>query len=182
MERKRSFRWLVWVIGILLLLVIIFFAAVYSGLYNVAATYPDPAPMHWLFDTTMEHSVKRHARGIATPELTEGAKIRQGFGLYRRRCAGCHGAPGQPIGEIARAMNPAAPELADEAEEWQPNELFWITKNGIRMTGMPAWKDILSDDDIWAIVAFMQKLPEMSPDEYQRLEAENPPPVRRGGG
>jgi hypothetical protein len=68
-------------------------------------------------------------------------------------------------------MYPQPPVLTDSAKEWSPSELFWIIRNGIKMSGMPAWP-ARSDDDLWDIIAFLQKLPSMSEQEYANLVKE----------
>lgn len=67
-------------------------------------------------------------------------------------------------------MYPKPPPLTGASKRFTPGELFWILKYGIKMTGMPAWGDH-SDDDLWNAAAFLEKLPDMTPDDYQRLKA-----------
>ena len=161
------------IIGVIVVLGILGILFIYSGIYNVAANYPDTALAAWVFSTTMDHSVQHHAASIKTPALDDPAMVEAGFGHYRRMCAGCHGAPG--IHKMARGFNPDPPELTEAAGDWKPNELFWIVKNGVRMSGMPAWGVSQSDDKIWEIVAFARKLPSMKPAEYQALNRKIPP-------
>jgi mono/diheme cytochrome c family protein len=169
------------VIGVILALVILGalgLSFIYSGIYNVAATYPDAAPVAWVLSTTMDRSVKRHAAGIKAPALDDPAMLQAGSSRYRTTCVACHGAPGVQIGDTGRGLNPDPPELTEAASDWKPNELFWITKNGVRMSGMPAWGVTYSDKDIWAIVVFVRKLPSMTPSEYQALSLKAPPVVK----
>ncbi|MFQ6005653.1 MAG: c-type cytochrome, partial [Woeseia sp.] len=91
---------------------------------------------------------------------------------YNSMCAGCHGAPGMEPEPLGQGLNPAAPDLAEEAAEMTPAELFWVTKNGIKMTGMPAWGATHDDDAIWPVVAFMTNLPGLDQAAYQALLAE----------
>jgi mono/diheme cytochrome c family protein len=167
------------IIGLVILVIIIAVAVIYSGLYNVAANYPDKASVAWVFSTTMDHSVRRHASGIKSPALDDPAMVQAGFNLYRGMCRGCHGAPGAHIETIVKGFNPEPPELTESAGDWKPNELFWITKYGVRMSGMPAWGITLPDKQIWSIVAFMRKLPSMTPAEYQALDRKAPKMMRR---
>ena len=160
------------IIGVIVVLGILGILFIYSGIYNVSATYPDNALSEWVLSTTMDHSVQHHAADIKTPALDDPEMVKIGFGHYRQMCAGCHGAPGVP--KKARGFNPEPPDLVEEAAEWKANELFWITRNGIRMSGMPAWGVSHSDKEIWEIVAFMQKLPSMKPAEYQALDRQVP--------
>lgn len=87
-------------------------------------------------------------------------------------CVGCHGAPNTPPSEIADGLNPNPPELANSKKTKPPTELYWIVKNGIKMTGMPAFGPTHTEEELWAIVAFLKKLPELSQDEYQAMDKE----------
>ena len=78
---------------------------IYSGLYNVAATAPHWAVTAWVFATTMDHSVARHARGIRAPDLADTAQIARGYARYIDLCAICHGGPGLPQSDIAKGLN-----------------------------------------------------------------------------
>jgi len=166
------------IIGFIVVVAIVALAVIYSGIYSVAANYPDNAAVEWLLSTTMDHSVRRHAAGIQVPPLDDPAMIQAGFNHYRRMCRGCHGAPGVE-NKGGPVFNPEPPELTEETAEWKPNELFWITKNGVRMSGMPAWSPSHSDEDIWAIVAFTRKLPTMTAAQYQAMEKKAPTGMRR---
>jgi mono/diheme cytochrome c family protein len=173
--RGSKWRCVAWVLVIVVVLVAIGLAVLYSGVYNIAATYPDRGPVRWALGTAMDHSVARHAAGIRVPPLDDPAMVRLGFQHYREMCVECHGAPGVPAAELARGLNPDPPELVESAGDWKPEELFWITKNGVRMTGMPAWGATHTDEQIWAVVAFMRGLPKLTPEAYKALDRQVPP-------
>ena len=88
-------------------------------------------------------------------------------------CAGCHLAPGVETSAIRTGLNPRPPVLARIIPHTPLAELFWIIKNGIKMTGMPAWGQTEDDASIWAIVAFLEKLHAMTPAEYRAMQKEN---------
>jgi hypothetical protein len=98
--------------------------------------------------------------------------LRHGFDEYREMCVACHGAPGVERGALGKGINPEPPDLAKESAEWSDRELFWITKHGIKMAGMPAFGITHSDEELWGIVAFVRRLESMSPEEYRRLAGE----------
>jgi mono/diheme cytochrome c family protein len=157
-------------------LVILLIAAslvfIYSGVYNVAATEPHIKPVEWLLNLTLEKSVSRHAKGIEVPPVSDDSIVQTGFIHYKEMCVTCHGAPGVSPSELAKGLNPEPPDLVEELEEGQRSteQLFWITKYGIKMTGMPAFGPTHSDDEIWAIVAFLKRLPDLSPEEYRAMD------------
>jgi Raf kinase inhibitor-like YbhB/YbcL family protein len=125
--------------------------------------------VNWFLDEGMEHSVKQHAKRIAAPELSDRAMIVMGFHHYDAMCVECHGAPGVRHKEIAEGLWPEAPDLAKTASDWKPEELYWIIKNGIKFTGMPAWGPSHRDQDLWALTAFVRTLPAMSASAYAAM-------------
>jgi len=155
------------VVIVLLMAALLF---IYSGLFDVAASSPDNGLVRWVLETTQERSVARRMKAVQVPPLTDPALLQTGFLHYKENCVTCHGAPGIEASEIGQGLNPYPPELATEAGEGNPQELFWIVKNGIKMTGMPAFGVTHTDQEIWAIVAFLKKMPKMSPQQYQALE------------
>jgi len=142
---------------------------VYSGVYHVGATDQHSDLTYWLLDTARVQSIKAHAAGIPVPAgLNNQAMILMGTGHFAAHCAVCHGAPGVPKGDIARGLYPAPPDLSKAAQLYTPAELFWIVKNGIKMSGMPAWNDH-TNEELWATVAFLERLPGMSEQDYAKL-------------
>lgn len=145
--------------------------AVVAGAYDVAADVPHTQPVYSLLRVVMEHSVRRRARGIEERSLAAPELAARGAVCFRDHCAGCHGAPGQAPQPAGLAMQPLPGPLVDASARWRVRELVWITRHGIRMTGMPAWAGRLDDNDIWAVAAFVQTLPDWSPAAYRRLQA-----------
>jgi mono/diheme cytochrome c family protein len=157
------------VVIVLLVLALAAVGFIYSGIYDVAATTPDTGLIQWALETTQHRSVHRRAEEVEAPaSLDDPNLIRTGLIEYHEMCVVCHGAPGVPISPVGQGLNPSPPELAKESGE-EAGELFWVTKNGIKMTGMPAFGVTHTDDEIWAIVAFVSRLPKLSPEEYQAM-------------
>ena len=156
----------------------------YGGYYDVASTKLHFQPVHTLLERGMRESVQRYAREVRTPASVGQAKILgaaanaasspapallRGAGLYRDNCVTCHGAPGVAQDDIGKSMQPVPGPLADASRRWRPNELYWITRHGIKMSGMPAWEFHLADEDLWAVVGFLVALPELSPQAYAAI-------------
>lgn len=139
---------------------------IFSGLVNVAASNPENALVEWVLSTTMKRSVSARARNLDAPGLADEHQIREGLSQYAGMCVDCHGAPGVKQSGFTRGLNPPPPILSEEVHEWDAAELFWITKHGVKMTGMPAFGQAHTDEEIWAMVAFLQQMPTMSPEEY----------------
>lgn len=153
-------------------LIIIGIIIIYSGLYNVSAADKPSGFEKWVLGTTMDNSVEKNSENISAPDLKAPEKITEGFAHYDEMCMICHGAPGKLESELARGLNPPAPDLSESVLDMSPEEIFWVTKNGIKMTGMPAWGKTHSDDKIWAIVAFIEKLPGMTGAQYDSLKTQ----------
>lgn len=157
-------KFIVNLIFLLIVIGLIGYGFAYSGIYNVSATKEHSEFVEEFLDLMVERSVEYHSKDMVVPDLSEQDKIEKGFVHYKDMCAGCHGSPEVDGSE---GFNPGPPDLAEEAEEWSAAELFWITKNGIKMSGMPSIGHDHSDDEIWDIVAFLKKLPGISPEEYR---------------
>ncbi len=147
-------------------------AMIYSGVFNVAATVTDAPPLRWVFVTTREAPIKRHARDIQAPALGGAQQLENGFRIYRDMCVMCHTPPGRLPTPMAIGLNPQAPSF--EENDMSAAELFWATKNGIRFTGMPAWGPPRSDQELWDLVAFMMALPKMNAADYDAVDRRVP--------
>jgi mono/diheme cytochrome c family protein len=142
---------------------------IYAGLYNIAADVPHTQPVYWLFETVRDRSVEARARDVVVPnDLNDPNRISRGAGQYADMCSGCHLAPGMKRTEISRGLYPRAPELRRKTDLTSA-EQFWIVKHGVKMTGMPAWGVTHDDELLWDVVAFVRKLPELTPEQYETL-------------
>jgi cytochrome c553/cytochrome c5 len=130
---------------------------------------------HWpitarFLDFAKARSVATHSLGIEPPSpLDDEALLIRGAGHYENGCYGCHGGPGGGIPPVMAAMTPPPPELTNRISRWKPEELFSIVKHGIKFTGMPAWPVQQRDDEVWAMVAFLRRMPNLDDGEYRRL-------------
>ncbi|UUP17999.1 c-type cytochrome [Nitratireductor thuwali] len=157
------------IVGTILVAIVVWLTVVYTGAYNVAASDPHFDAVRWSFDTTMHRSVANRAGGADLPENASEALLAEGAGHYAESCAHCHGGPGQEPAAWSRGMRPEPPHLVEAAIEWTGEEIHWIVSNGIKMTGMPAFGEHHSAEEITAIAAFVSALPGLSADDYSRL-------------
>jgi len=163
-------------LGIIITLAILAVLAVmYTGAFNVATGWQDPSLLRWVLVTTRESSIERRAQAIQAPVLDGVNRIENGFRGYREMCVICHGTPGGKPSPLAQGLNPEPPDLSEDEGHMSDAELFWVIKNGIRMTGMPAWGPSHDDEELWDIVAFVKTLPDMSAAEYGALDHRLPP-------
>lgn len=145
---------------------------IYSGAYDVSASTPHSAMSNWVMATTRQISVTRQAHGIDVPDLQSESLRHAGINDFEAMCVGCHGAPGKEPEPMGQGLNPPAPDLQQVAQQRTPAQLFWATKHGIKMTGMPAWGATHNDEALWPVVALLTALPEMDAEEYSELLAQ----------
>lgn len=154
---------------------------VYSGLYNIAASTPHFGPVAWLFHTTKHSSIERRADEGEAPESFSEEQVRQGAREFAETCVHCHGGPGVERTDWAKGLLPPPPDLEHSAEHWGPAELAWIVEHGIKMTGMPAFGQTHGEEEIWAVVAFLEQLPGMTPERFQQLGGQSRQSAAAGG-
>ncbi|WUR16162.1 c-type cytochrome [[Empedobacter] haloabium] len=145
------------------------YAVFRGGWYDVAATRQHFQFVHTLLERAMQHSVAFHARDIEVPRQPGEAALLRGAHLYVRHCQQCHGGPGVAPLPFAQSMQPVPGPLVDAARRWRPPELYYITRHGIKMSGMPAWGARLAEPELWALVAFLGQLPHLTADGYRGM-------------
>lgn len=171
--RKTSMKTLVMLVFVILLAVLGTGIYVWSGCYDIGADAPHTRPVRLLMQALRDQSVARHARDLSPPNLDDPQLILKGAGQYAAMCTGCHLAPGMADSEVRPGLYPQPPELAEL--HLDPRQAFWVIKHGIKMSAMPAWGGSHDDPTIWSMVAFVQKLPGMTPAQYKDIVARAPP-------
>lgn len=172
-------------INVWLAVVVVLVAAgifVYSGIYNIAADDPHTEPVFAALQLLRNRSIEVRSDNIKVPNLDDPQLILKGAGQYAAMCTGCHLAPGMEGSELRIGMYPRPPNLSEVYVK--PKVAFWTIKHGVKMSGMPAWGMVSGHDDevIWSLVAFLQKLPDMTPSEYQAVVAKAPADHAMQGG
>jgi cytochrome c553 len=167
--RTRTGRMVRTILFTLVALALSGFLFAWSGLYSIAASRGHWAVVEWALTFGMHSSVRTHALGVSVPPLDGPDLSALGAAHFHSGCAYCHGAPGVPMSPIARNMLPPPPDLSTATSQWRDRELFWIVKHGIKYTGMPAWVAQQRDDEVWAVVAFLKRLPNLDAAAYRDI-------------
>ncbi len=149
------------------------FLTAWSGLYSVAASRGHWPGFELFLEFGMRSSVRTHALGIQVPSLDDQNRLRRGASHFERGCAVCHGSPDRPSMAVVRSMLPEPSDLKALVPTWKTNELFWIVRNGLKYTGMPAWPALEREDEVWDVIAFLRELPTITPDRYRELAGIN---------
>ena len=141
-----------------------------TGRFNVAATAP-PDLTDKVAPWALDKSIARGAKSVTDPVSKDANAVALGLSHYRENCLPCHEVPGVDAAEFHEGMNPTPPDMdAQGVQQRSDAELFWVIKNGIRMTGMPAFGVNHSDEEIRHIVAFVRHTPQLTDAERQALK------------
>jgi mono/diheme cytochrome c family protein len=155
-------------IVLLLLLIVAAAVVIFGGLYPVAASSPHSAGIQWAIGEARDRAVERSASGLRAPQFST-ADVREGGSHFKGMCQECHGGPGVEPEEFATAMNPKPPNLARATGDLSTSEVFWIAKNGLKMTGMPAFGKADEDEELWKVAAFVKSIQKVSAADYASL-------------
>jgi len=161
-------------IGLLAIIVAIAAALFFfGGFYSVAGTEEDPGVVNWSLIQVRQASVARHGKDTPPFSLDDPAVVQQGARAFSERgCVNCHGGPGVEWQKFSEGLRPDPPDLKELAPQREPQQLFWVIKHGIKMTGMPSFGAIeVPDREIWTIAAFVKKLPNVSEADYKAWTA-----------
>jgi mono/diheme cytochrome c family protein len=145
----------------------------FGGFYSVAANVEDPAPVNWALVRVRTASIDRYAKDNPPANLNDDATVQAGARAYLDQgCQTCHGAPGVKWAKFSEGLHPDPPDLKEVAGELSPQQIFWVIKNGINMTGMPSFAAAgAKDDDLWKIAAFVKKLPSVKDEDFKNWTA-----------
>jgi mono/diheme cytochrome c family protein len=139
-----------------------------SGFYNIGADDHHTKVALTLITQLRDRSIEARLSSIKPQLAATPAMIKSGAERYASLCVGCHLAPGVGKSDLRAGLYPHPPNLAQE-EIQESRRAFWVVKHGIKMSAMPAWGKTLDDAAIWDVVAFVRKMPSLTPEEYQQL-------------
>jgi mono/diheme cytochrome c family protein len=174
-------------IAVTILAIVVYgYFVVTSGDVPAWAANAKPVPLEgWVATTSLRANLARYAPKGANPVPLTEANLMTGIDLYGRNCAACHGTPGSGESGIAKGEYPKPPQFGSHPEmashsmaemgshsmaDHPPGHTFWIIKNGIRLTGMPAWQGVLNDQEIWTLVLFLDQKDKLPPAAQQAWE------------
>jgi mono/diheme cytochrome c family protein len=180
LQGEHGMNFLRALIGLIVVFAIGAVGFIYSGIYDVGATSEDNPVIAWALHQTFAHSVVRRAKDVQVPlNLEMDETVRSGARFYSQNCVVCHGAPGQDRTAISQGLNPQPPDILNAARTNNPANMFWIVKNGVKMSAMPSFGKTQPDQQIWAIAAFLHNSRGISEEKYRELTraAAGQPPV-----
>jgi mono/diheme cytochrome c family protein len=140
----------------------IFFALVVLAFGFNPSALSEPGNLETYGATTALHILvwRRANREVTPPAPADRqASVEQGDKFYGLECADCHGLDGRTPTDVGRWMYPRAANLtSSNVQRYSDRELFWIVKHGIRLSGMPAFARVETDEHIWDVVEYLRTL------------------------
>lgn len=171
---RSGFRKLLpWALGLFAAGIVFALVIAYSGIFNIAASAGHPAWLEWFLTLGKERSVIVNSKPVVVPELNHVELVPLGAAHFQGGCSTCHRMPGQVLNPVYDQMLPPPPDLRIHAPMWTREQLFWIVRHGIQFTGMPSWSGQDRDDEVWAVVAFLEALPSMNAADYLKYVSGN---------
>jgi len=165
--KRRLRKLLPWALGLFAGGIVLVLVIAYSGIFNIAASAGHPAWMEWFLRLGKDRSVIVNSQSVDVPELDLAGLVPLGAAHFQGGCATCHRMPGQVLNPVYDQMLPPPPDLQTHAPMWTREQLFWMVRHGIQFTGMPSWSGHDRDDEVWAVVAFLEMMPSMKAEDYQ---------------
>jgi thiosulfate dehydrogenase len=158
------------VLGVCIPLIAIYGFFSFGGM--PVATRGGPLPLERFLVRKALHAAMKNDVDKKVPFAMDEKNLIAGAHNYVNQCAGCHGLPGTEAPRFANTMFPKAPQLFTEDENVTDDpegETFWKVKNGIRLTGMPAFETILNETEIWQISLLLAHSDQITPSVRNEL-------------
>jgi mono/diheme cytochrome c family protein len=140
------------------------FAVAQLGLYPIGADNPPGGLERALASRAMDVYASKHQPADNNPTEITAANLIEGAKEYEEHCAFCHGGAKATTSPMQDKFSPPVPQLINRIPHDDDAWLFWVTKHGVRMTGMPSWDGVLSDEEIWKVVAFVKHSDKLPPE------------------
>jgi mono/diheme cytochrome c family protein len=119
---------------------------------------------HWAAKRSLHVTLARETKALHGPATSTDSVMTLGVRLYKTNCAVCHGASDAKRSSVADGLYQEPPQFAKDDVTDDPIEVtYWKITHGIRFTGMPSYAKTLSDDQRWAIAAFLRHQDSLPP-------------------
>src|SRR4030095_15779118 len=161
---------LAWLSLILILLLVIGLTA-RLGWWPVSATALPPPWESKLAQATLEASLSHQAAGLTNPLRPSNKVLIGRLKTFQMNCAGCHGLRGQPSQWGTRNFYPRAPQFANNPPHLSAPQMFVAIKHGIRYSGMGGWDGMMTDEEIWKVATFLERIGSLPPEVQTNWKA-----------
>lgn len=161
--------------GVGLAAVILLVGGLFAGYWVMARGFSAQAEPsrfeEFLARNLRQMAIPSDAKAMTNPHLLTPEKLPAAQDHWVAHCSLCHALDGNGDSVIGKNLYPKPPDMrASLTQDLSDGEIYYIISNGIRFTGMPAWGNEDSPEDIWDLVSFIRRLPQLSPEELKLLE------------
>lgn len=157
-----------WVFTVAGIVIVVCLLGIFGFMHLRIGSLQDPGDFETSLATRAKHFLieRKSRKGVPPPPADRQSSVEEGEKLFGAECAACHGMDGKNPTDAGRWMYPRAANLASAGvQKYSDRELFWIVKNGIRLSGMPAFGRVEPDEHIWDLVLYLRTLPNESEAE-----------------
>ena len=173
--------WVGWVAGLITLAVVGYVVFV-SGAVDMAASQ-QPGPLDRMGNSAFESWLEDSAPNRKNPYANDPAAVTEAAAHFGANCVVCHGGPGVKRAGFSPHMLPEPPDLGKPGtQKMSAGELYWVIGHGVRMTGMPAFGQVLGEADLWKLAAFIHNIHNLPPQARENLRSHAPELGGSGGG
>ena len=170
------------VLGIVFAVVVLLLAGIGLALLGFLPTRANTPPSKMEGQIAMgalDSSVERHAPRVDNPVPATDDNLIEGLKIYTMNCALCHGGIDRQASQLEHSLYPPPPNLITDPDTDPEWHIFYVVKNGVRYSGMPAWDKSLSADDMWKVTAFLSRIEKLPPgvQEYWKKATGGAPVV-----
>jgi len=172
------------ILGVVVTLAVLILGGLGAAVLGFIPTQANVPPPHWethLAMSAVDAYTDKHAGNSASPVLPSAENLIDGMKIYTIHCAGCHGGLDKKPAVQAGSFYPPVPQLVMHPPDDPDSHNFFVIRNGIRYTGMPAWDKALSSDDMWKVAMLLTHLDKLPPGAQEYWKANfGPPPEPEG--
>lgn len=161
------------ILGVLVTLAILILGGLGAAMLGFVPTNANAQPPKFethIAMSAVDASVDKHAAHMTSPIQPTAENLIDGMKIYTMNCAVCHGTLDKKTSTLGSSFYPPPPQLVRDPPDDPDWHNYYVVRNGIRYTGMPAWDKTLSDQDIWKVTLFlshMEKLPATAQDYWK---------------
>jgi len=167
------------VIFTLLAITVVVYSTIHFGLFPIGADNPPGKVEQRLANMAMDEYVDRHMpEQKENPFQPTSDNLTEGAHIYEQHCSSCHGGSTNKISPMQKRFSPPVPQIINRIPHDEDGHLWWVTKHGIRMSGMPSWDGVLTDEQMWKAILFVKHSNALPPDvEMAWQEIATPAPT-----
>ena len=169
------------ILGIVVAILVALIGALGLALLGFMPTRANIAPPRMerqIAMSALDNSVERHAPRLNNPVPPTDENLIEGLKIYTMNCALCHGGIDLQSSVLEKSFYPPPPNLIHHPPDDPEWHLFYLIRNGVRYTGMPAWDKALTEPDIWKVSAFLTRIGKLPPavqDYWKKSSGASPP-------